>query len=334
MKSAIMERPRKLVIREVPVPKCGPGEVLVRVRRATICNATDPEIYEGTFPFIEGCGGYPHAFGHECMGEVVETGAKVKGKKIRVGDRVAFWCKMSGAYSQYNAVPQVMAFAKLPDSVSDDAGALLELAGGGVARIADVAKIRRGEKVLVLGAGPGGLLLVQWAKILGAGRVAALEKHAMRRKLAERLGADFTFDPLRTTPAKALALLRKRFGEFDVVCDAFGDDRSPGAWCTELAIDALRPGGRYVVFSHPTVRRPMPLAKISSRGLAVLGAPQSMEESERILERAVKLAAQGRLKLDVLITHRVGLSGLEWGIRECMRHPERVVKIAVDPWKE
>jgi len=85
MKAAWLERPHSLQITDVPDPTCAPDEVILNVKRSSICNATDVHIWEGTFP-KDVCPAYPHVLGHECSGEIVEVGKEVDGWKI--GDRV------------------------------------------------------------------------------------------------------------------------------------------------------------------------------------------------------------------------------------------------------
>ncbi|MBI4472167.1 MAG: alcohol dehydrogenase catalytic domain-containing protein, partial [Acidobacteria bacterium] len=89
MKAVIIAKPKELVVREIPAPRPGPYEALVRMELCAICNSTDTKLKDGHFP---GFTTYPATLGHEGIGTVVETGAKVV--SFKPGDRVLNPCTM------------------------------------------------------------------------------------------------------------------------------------------------------------------------------------------------------------------------------------------------
>src|SRR5512141_2114201 len=99
MKAAVVERPGVLVIKEVPEPVPGEYDLLVKVRTASICNATDNHILNGTFQ--GGHDVYPQILGHEVHGEVVALGSRVK--DVALGKRVVFYTPR-GAFCEYTTL--------------------------------------------------------------------------------------------------------------------------------------------------------------------------------------------------------------------------------------
>ncbi len=81
MKAAVIERPGRLIVKDVPRPVCGENEIVIKVRSASICNSTDHHIFEGTFTGYHDY--YPQIFAHEVCGDVVEIGKLVKGLRDR-----------------------------------------------------------------------------------------------------------------------------------------------------------------------------------------------------------------------------------------------------------
>ena len=331
MNAAVIHGPGDLRIEEVPRPTCGHDEVLLRVKRACICNACEIGIYRGTTPHIlKFAGGYPHIMGHECCGEIIEVGRNAG--TYKVGQRIGYWCKMNGAFAEYNAVDIHQAIAVLDDRVSDEAGAILELAGGGTMRAIDRAGIRPGEIVAVLGLGPAGLCLIQHARNVGAGAVIGIELLENRRQKALELGADQVFDPTGRSVAETAEIVLSQFGRVDVVFDAVGEDKSPDQSVTTLGILLLPKGmgGRYVMFGHPFQPRPVPLQEISFRGIALLGFSQSRERTTELIRFAARQVAEGCLNLEALVTHRLPLGSVEEGIQLVEEHPNEAIKVILE----
>ena len=131
MKAAVFEGPgRPLAIKEVPTPKIGDAEMLVKVRRCGICGTDIHASREGPFMAPQ-----ETVFGHEFVGDIVEVGAAVPREKFAPGDRVTSLPfigektiglgEISGAYSEYVKVGHELVL-KIPESLDDDHAALIE----------------------------------------------------------------------------------------------------------------------------------------------------------------------------------------------------------------
>jgi 2-desacetyl-2-hydroxyethyl bacteriochlorophyllide A dehydrogenase len=314
MKAAVIEGPGRLVVKDIPRPVCEDDTIIVKTHRAALCNATDVEIAEGSFPH-KLHPPYPHVLGHESSGEIAEVGKNIRG--WTVGDRIGFWCKMQGAFGEYNQLKVAdLAITKLDDRVSFDEGAVLELVGGTMRLMYD-AGIRPADTVAVLGQGPAGLILVQEAKIFGAVRTIGVDLIEQRRAMARRLGADMTLDP--AVPDTSL------FGKVDVVIDAVGNAKG-----INLGLDLLRPGGRYVIFGHATEDQKISMRDICLKDIRVCGFSCTMEKTQELLDFGQRLVAEARIQLKPLITHHVKLENLAEGLRLCKTAPASTLKVIAD----
>ncbi len=231
MKALVMEQPRKAVVKEVPDPACGAGEVIVQVERVGICG-TDFHIYEGEF-----LSPYPIIPGHEFSGTIREVGAGVDGFKI--GDRVtadpslfcgrcvncltgrgnqcAHWGALGntvdGSMAEYVAVPARNVVA-MPDAMTYATGAFVEPMAC-VVHAMNRLQMKAGQSVLLFGAGAMGLQLVQALSRLGASQLAVVDVSARKLDLALVLGAT---EAIRVQDKEARLAGRT----FDVVVDATG----------------------------------------------------------------------------------------------------------------
>lgn len=248
MRAAVLRRFDDVAVEQVAVPEPAPGEALVRVRACGICG-TDLKLVSGGFagrwpPSL------PFVFGHEWCGEVVALGPETGQSGLGVGDRVAaenhagcgecsrcragrynlcervgtpgyrlYGHTAQGALAEYAARP-VRLLHRLPESVSDEAGALVNQ--GALA----VHAVRRtgldpGTSVAVFGPGLLGLLTLQVARAAGAGRVLVVGR-GPRLELAGELGADDLVDYTQGDPGEAVRALVGGRG-VDRVYDCTGD---------------------------------------------------------------------------------------------------------------
>ncbi|WP_017653861.1 zinc-dependent alcohol dehydrogenase family protein [Fortiea contorta] len=255
MKAVVFSQPETVVVEQVADPRCEPGEVIVQVKRAGICG-TDLHIlrneYLSNFPLIPG---------HEFVGVVVEVGREVL--DVKPGDRVVvdpdlycghcFYCRnqqanhclnwqgigvtRDGGFAEYVTVP-VRACYKLPETISDAQATFIEPLAcviHGLNRL----RTHPADEVLIFGAGPIGLLLLQALQNSGAAKIVVVEKHANRRALASQLGAvAIAADENQTAALRELV----PYG-FSIVVDATG---VPAV--IEQALNYLRPRGQYLQF--------------------------------------------------------------------------------------
>jgi NADPH:quinone reductase-like Zn-dependent oxidoreductase len=223
--------PAGLVLEQTPQPSPAPGEVLVRVRWASV-NPVDWKILLGHFRFLVK-GGLPRGAGSDFAGEVAALGPGVAG--LVVGQRV-YGCvdpfrSTFGTMADFVPAPMGSVFA-VPQGMPLRDAAALACAGLSAAQICDQGQVRAGSRVLVNGASGGvGHLALQLARARGA-RVTAVAS-AGRREFIESLGADAFIDYRSTAPGSWP-------GDFDAVLDCVPSiprGRHAGL---------LRPGGRYV----------------------------------------------------------------------------------------
>ncbi len=224
MRAAVFCKKHDLKIEEIDMPTVGPEDVLVKVMACGICG-TDVHIFHGD----EGAAATPAGtvLGHEFAGIVEQVGSNVKG--IVVGDRVCVdpnklcnecdYCRsgighycehmvgigttVHGGFSQYCAVPQSQVY-KIADSTTYEMAAMAEPVACCVHGI-DMCNISCGDTVAIIGGGMIGMIMLQLAKLSGAGKLILIEPVAEKRALAKKLGADLCIDPMGEDVKEVLA---------------------------------------------------------------------------------------------------------------------------------
>jgi L-iditol 2-dehydrogenase len=339
MKAMRLESIGNLFVRDVEKPAPGPDDLLVKVEACGICG-TDRHLLHGEFPSMP-----PVTLGHEFCGIVEAMGTEVKGFKL--GDRItgdpniscgrcpqcmagrvnlcrnlrAIGIHRDGGFADYVIVPQKQAFT-IPLELKSTHGAFCEPLACCLHGI-DVAEIKAGSSVVVLGGGVIGLLTVQLARLAGATTVILSTRQAAKRKLAEELGATASVDPSSS----------------DIIAEIAGPD-------------GLVPGGVDVVIEcagvADTVKQTTRLAKAGGT-VVILGVMAQGEKVElepfdilfrelRVLgsfinpfvhRRAADLVASGAIEVDRLISRRITLDEAP----EVIRNPPAPgeVKVLVIP---
>ena len=257
----------------------------------------------------------PLVLGHECAGRVAAVGRDVT--KHAIGDRVclepgvpcgrcrecragrynlcvdvAFFATppVDGAFADFVTIHEDFAFA-LPAGMSDDVGALMEPLSVGIWACRK-AHVTAGDRVLVTGAGPIGLLAMQVAKAFGATDVAVSDVNEHRLAAAERMGATRVLRAGLDAP-----------GEVDALIECSGH---PGALVA--GIEALRPAGTAVVVGMgPKPTAEIPLSLIQNRELWLTGTFRYANT----YPTAIELAATGRVDVAALITGHYDLDDTE-----------------------
>ena len=345
MQAAVFKGDGELALEERPVPRImDPHDVLLAVKGVGICG-TDLHILEvpPRHPATQNV-----IMGHEFCGEVVEIGSSVA--NCKPGDRVAAdqnaacghcqECRRGypnacltvcsapmpgfantpgifhdGALASYIVVPDYMLYQVSP-TVSWHHMAITETVACCV-NVVEKARPRIGETVVVLGAGPVGLLLVSMFKTAGT-KVIVSEIAAERRRVAGKVGADVVVDP------RGQGLLDVLLGETDgkgaeIVVEAVGP-------LFDECIEAARFGGRIVLFGHDELARPpVPPALIVRKELQILGvflAKYTFVPAIRLLER-------GMLPMDDVVSHVMPLEQV-FEAHRMMRAGE-ALKVVIDP---
>jgi L-iditol 2-dehydrogenase len=331
VKAAVLHAPGDVRIEERDRPTPGPREVLVQITAVGVCGS-DVHYYEhGRIgPYVVEA---PLILGHESAGHVVELGEGAT--KHAAGDRVTLEpgvpcgrcreCRagrynlcadvvffatppIDGAFAEFVPIHEDFAFA-LPDSLSDEEGALMEPLSVGIWACRK-AGVSAGDRVLVTGAGPIGILAAQCALAFGATEVSVSDVNEQRLEVARRTGATRTL-----TPQDGLDL------EVDALIECSGH---PGAMMD--GIKALRPAGVAVLVGMgPEEEGTLPLSLIQGRELWVTGTFRYANT----YPAAIALAASGKVDLKSIITGHYGLDDAEAALKVGREDPGSVKPIVV-----
>jgi len=338
--AAVLVKPGEIRIEDRPVPEPGPGQVLVEVSAVGVCGSDVHYFTEGRIgDFVVEA---PLVLGHEASGVVRRVGPGTSGR-VKVGQRIAMEpgvpCRQCRACRSgaYNLCPDVRFFATppidgtfaryvvhdedfcfpLPDDLSDDAGALLEPLSVGV-WASWKAHIGVGDRVLVTGAGPIGLVCAAVARASGAVEVIVSDTQPARLALAQKMGATAVVDP-RSEGGGG--------GPFagegaDVLIECSG---SPQA--LEAGLRGLRGGARAVVVGmSPDTRVLVPLSFVQNREIELTGTFRYANT----YPTAIALASSGAVRLDEMVSAHFGLAEVADALQASRRDP-LVVKPVVVP---
>lgn len=334
------DKTQKFEIRDMAPPTLGPHEVLVRNEACGVCG-TDVHIYQGGKGSADVVP--PVVLGHEYAGVVTQVGSHVT--TVAVGDHVALDpnmycglctpCRMGkkqncrnlfalgvnvdGGMAQYSVCPDTQCFHLNPD-VPFDYAAMVEPLACAIHGM-DKAQMQSGQKVLVIGGGPIGLLMVQLAKLQGAALVVLSETIESRRQIGLQVGADHAINPLEEDVASKFSELAGQEGA-DLVIECVG---IPAV--SQQAVDMAGYGATVLLFSVPPVGGTISLNlfDVFQKELTIVGSMINPNTHQR----AINLINAGALHLDELITHRFGLDGVEDAIK--MQMSSASIKVLVCP---
>jgi 2-desacetyl-2-hydroxyethyl bacteriochlorophyllide A dehydrogenase len=312
MKALRCDEPGKLSIIQRDMPKVGPGEVLVRIRRVGVCG-TDYHIFHGNQPYLE----YPRVIGHELAGEIVETSA---GSSLKSGDIVCIEpylpcgtcraCRLGktnccrhlqvlgvhrdGGACEYIAVPERNA---VPASgLGVDEAAMVEFLAIGAHGIRR-SGLGPASRVAVVGAGPIGIAAAIFAKSQGA-EVTILDMNTRRLAFCEsEIGVDQTFEVSSDVDDRLKAATGGEF--FDVVLDATG---SPKAMMKGFSY--VGHGGTYVLLSIVRADITFNDPEFHKRETSLLGSRNATRED---FETVLDAMRRGQVPVAALASHRGGL---------------------------
>lgn len=332
MRASVLVEPGRIEVQERPVPEPLPDEVLVKVASVGVCGS-DVHYYRhgriGDFVVEE-----PLILGHECSGRIAAAGAQVDA--ARVGQRVAIepqmpcrrcrFCKsgrlnlcpdmrfyatppVDGAFCEYVTIGADFAHP-VPESVSDDAAALLEPVSVGVWACRK-AHVRPGSAVLIAGAGPIGAMTVLAARTAGASEIVVSDPVASRRTAIEKLGATRTLDPTSEELPNA---------HFDAFIDCSG-----AVPAVLSGIPAVAGGGWIVLVGMGADKMELPVSVLQARELNITGVFRYVDT----WPAATAVALHN--PLDSLVTARFGLDEVEAALNA--DSDPSSMKSIVEPWK-
>ena len=339
LKACVLTEPGKLEIVERDIRPPGEGEVLVKVECVGICG-TDIAVYRGELKAKDRV--IP---GHEYCGEVVETGKGVR--RLKPGDYViseaswgcgdCHWCRMGrksycerpqslgrtvdGVVAQYITVPETI-LHKCDRSVTPLEGQ----AGVGVAtalRAVVRSGLGIGDRVLIIGPGFNGLLMVQLCRIAGANCVGMAGTRDERLRVAEAVGADFAVN-IRTQPRWEEEILAAYAPHgFDVCIEASGS----GAGLLS-AVRLVRKGGTVVEYGIPADHLDgFPQQEFYRKEISVVGSKGGSGH----FPQAVSLLEKGQIHVKPTVTHEFPLSEAPRAFDVADRRLENALRVVIYP---
>jgi len=321
-----------LAFETLPDPAPGEGQVVVKVGRCGICGSDLHMTEDAAF----GCK-HGDVLGHEFAGEIVALGSGAEG--LKTGDLVSViplkscghcehcrkgevqWCEsfglQGGGYAEY-ALTRPNQCVKLPAGVSLADGAIIEPLAVALHGV-NLSGLRKGDKVLVLGAGPIGLAVAFWVHRMGAAKVAVQDVAEFQKSRALEMGADvFVVDPADPIGSAERAL----GGKADVVFECVG---VPGL--IAQGVEQVRPRGTILLLGLCT--RPdtfNSFAMLSKEVRLVTSAFFTVPEYRASLDAL----AEGAIEPRLLVTDTIFLADTP-GVFESLKHRTRQCKVLIAP---
>jgi L-iditol 2-dehydrogenase len=339
MRAAVYYNNKDVRIEELPKPRIGEGEILVKVMASGVCGSDVMEWYR-----IKKA---PRVLGHEIAGEIVETGADVErfhaGQRVFVSHHVPCnecrYCKAGyhtvcetlrrtnfdpGGFAEFIRVPEINVrhgVFLLPDGVSYEAGTFVEPLGC-VVRGQRFAGIAAGQTVLVIGSGISGLMHVQLARLKGAARIIATDISDYRLQAARRFGADVVIHATDDVPRIVKDANEGRLADVVIVCTA-------ALPAFEQAFESVDCAGTLLLFAPtaPDVRIPLPLHDVYFKSAKIVFSYAAVE---RDITEAIELLRSKEFNAEGMITHRYGLAEIQKGFDSVARAQDSL-KVIIFP---
>lgn len=328
-----LREPGQFETGEVPSPTRGEGEALVRIRRIGVCG-TDLHAFRGRQPFFS----YPRVLGHELAGEIVTVGAN--DRNLSVGDRVAiepylacgscrpcrggrYNCCSSlqvlgvhrdGGMQEWLSVPVDLLHRS--GTLSLEQLALIETLGIGYHAV-ERGAVQPGEWVVVVGAGPIGLAVIQFALLAGA-QVIAVDVSLSRRDFCRQLGVEHTVDATIDPVAGVTAITGPELAH--CVFDATGNLEAMGA-----SLQYAGPGGRVVMVGLAIGTYAVDDPLFHRRELSL----HATRNSAGAFPALIRLMEEGRLDTTPWVTHHLDLATLPDTFPSLYDPEARVVKAMI-----
>jgi L-iditol 2-dehydrogenase len=342
MKAAMLYGIKDLRVEDVETPKVEAGEVLVKVKAATTCG-TDLKILQRGY--VEKVIKPPTIFGHEWAGEVVEVSESLewprKGMRVRAGNSApCLHCTMCqkgkynlcenmiwlwGAYAEYIKVPARMVLVnmqEIPQHISYEEAAITEPLAC-VLHGVEEARVKLGDSVAIIGAGPIGLLHFLAVKKMGIEKAIIIDLVEERLDVAKKLGADETINAGKADVAETVRQMTNGYGA-DVVIEAIG---LPSTW--EQALKLVRKGGTVLEFGGcpPGTEIKLDTELLHYGEVTVLG---TFHTTPLHFRKALNLIASRTIDVRPLITRKMRLEKIKEAF-EILSTSKTEIKIAINP---
>jgi len=329
-------------LEEMPKPKIGPGELLVKVMASGICGSDVMEWYR-----IDKT---PLVLGHEIAGEIVAVG---EGSRFKIGDRVSAshhvpcnecHCCLKGnhtvcdlmrktnfepgGFAEYLRIPAINVekggVYPLPKELSYEEGTFIEPLAC-VLRAQRRARLQKGEAVLILGSGISGALHIKLARAQGASLIVATDVADYRLNAAKRFGADSAVHAKQDIPKTLSDLNEGRLADVVIVCTGALSAINQGLQCVDR-------GGR-ILFFAPTMPNeilPLQLNEIFWRKDVTLTTSYAGSPSDHM--EALDLIHSRKVRVADMITHRLGLEKTGMGF-QLVAKAQDSLKVIIEPHK-
>jgi len=342
MRAAVWYNNRDVRVEEMPVPKIGAGELLLRIEASGICGSDVMEWYRRDRA--------PLVLGHEIGGQVVEVGDGVEG--FKGGDRVSaahhvpcntcYYCLRGhhtmcdtlrktnfdpGGFAEYVRVPAInvdRGVFPLPDEMSYEEATFIEPLAC-VLRGQRVANMPPGSSVLVIGSGIAGLLHLQLARTLGARRVVATDVNDFRLNAAKRFGADAAMPAKEYSPDRLREVNDGYLADLVIV-------GTGAAAAVNQALASVERGGTILLFAptDPGVSIPISLNEVFWRTDVTLTT--SYGASPYDYQTALDIIRAGAIPVRQMITHRLPLAKAGLGF-QLVAEAGDSIKVIIEPQK-
>lgn len=334
MKALVLDEYNQLNYRDFPKPEIDADEVLVQVKACGICGSDVHGMDGSTGRRIP-----PLVMGHEASGVIAEVGENISNWKK--GDRVTFdstiyplddWYtrkghynlsdnrkvmgvspgdyKKHGAFAEYVTVPAHILY-RIPDNVTFEQAAMVEPVAV-AAHAVNISKIKPGDSAVIVGAGMVGMFVVNMLKIAGANPIIALDLDKNKLKLAKKFGSTHALNSAENNVHQEIKKLTKGRGA------DFGFEVVGISETVNLCINSLRKGGTAVLVGNLKPEITIPLQKVVTTELSLLGSCAINGEYELVLD----LLASGKISVDKMISAVAPLSeGANWFNRLYNKEP-------------
>ena len=339
MRVAMYYNNKDVRLEEMPTPKIGPGELLVKAIASGICGSDVMEWYR-----IKKA---PLVLGHEMAGEIVEVGDGVE--RYKVGDRVfvshhipcntCHYCLRGyhtccetlhttnydpGGFAEYIRIPRLnvdRGVFLLPDEVSFEDGVFIEPLAC-VIRGQRTADFQPGQSLLILGSGIAGILHLLLAIALGAGRIITTDINEYRLQMAQQFGVDAVINAREDVPARLRQINDGRPVDLVIVCTGARP-------AFTQALQSVDRGGTILFFAptEPGVDLSVPVNEFWRNEIKLM---PSYGNSPLDAVEAIELIRAGRVPVEKMITHRLSLEETELGFK-LVAEAKESVKVIVAP---
>ena len=348
MEALVLHGIGDLRLAQMPIPTVAEGQVRVRIGFCGVCGSDIPRIFtKGTYSF-------PTVCGHEFAGTIDECGPGVDG--YETGDPVVvfplLWCgkcdacesgkyvqctdydylgsRSDGAFAEYVVAPKEN-IIRVPNGVSLEQAALTEPAAVALHAIRRVKESPVGKTIAIFGIGPIGLMVAQWARILGAQQILLFDILNEKLKLAQRLGFDNTYNTSIDEPVDVINTETQGKGAY-ICIEAAG---APQTYLYALA--SVRRGGSVVLLGNPDTDVTLPASLISQvmrREISILGtwnSDYSISGNDDDWRTVLQVMASNKLNLLPLITHKVALTNGTQTLQMMKNKDEFYAKVLIHP---